>query len=207
MKTLIKIYAANTRSAAIFAGLLVLLTSCSEQNSVVGDPLSAEWQIDAFSSAAPDFIGDDATIVGYDNSVIRQGNNGWTCLSANPRNMPEAGWSTPHEAMPLCADEVSMAWVQAYVGGETPNLSRDAYIWMAHGDMGEDNTQPFVFNEEDATQGNWIESGPHIMLMPQNPSSLDSFPSDFNNGEPYAMWQGNQYAHLMIPIEGYFDDY
>lgn len=207
MKTLIKIYAANTRSAAIFAGLLVLLTSCSEQNSVVGDPLSAEWQIEAFSSAAPDFIGDDATIVGYDNSVIRQGNNGWTCLSANPRNMPEAGWSTPHEAMPLCADEVSMAWVQAYVGGETPNLSRDAYIWMAHGDMGEDNTQPFVFNEEDATPGNWIESGPHIMLMPQNPSSLDSFPSDFNNGEPYVMWQGNQYAHLMIPIEGYFDDY
>ena len=207
MKTLIKIYAANTRSAAIFAGLLVLLASCSEQNSIAGDPLSAEWQIDAFSSAAPDFIGDDATIVGYDNSVIRQGNNGWTCLSANPRNMPEAGWSTPHEAMPLCADEVSMAWVQAYVGGETPNLSRDAYIWMAHGDMGEDNTQPFVFNEEDATPGNWIESGPHIMLMPQNPSSLDSFPSDFNNGEPYVMWQGNQYAHLMIPIEGYFDDY
>ncbi len=207
MKTLIKIYAANTRSAAIFAGLLVLLTSCSEQNSIAGDPLSAEWQIDAFSSAAPVFIGDGATIVGYDNSVIRQGNNGWTCLSANPRNMPEAGWSTPHEAMPLCADEVSMAWVQAYVGGETPNLSRDAYIWMAHGDMGEDNTQPFVFNEEDATPGNWIESGPHIMLMPQNPSSLDSFPSDFNNGEPYVMWQGNQYAHLMIPIGGYFDDY
>ena len=207
MKTLIKIYAANTRSAAIFAGLLVLLTSCSEQNSIAGDPLSAEWQIEAFSSAAPDFIGDEASIVGYDNSVIRQGNNGWTCLSANPRNMPEAGWSTPHEAMPLCADEVSMAWVQAYVGGETPNLSRDAYIWMAHGDMGEDNTQPFVFNEEDATPGNWIESGPHIMLMPQNPSSLDSFPSDFNNGEPYVMWQGNQYAHLMIPIEGYFDDY
>ncbi len=207
MKTLIKIYAANTRSAAIFAGLLVLLASCSEQNSIAGDPLSAEWQIDAFSSAAPDFIGDEASIVGYDNSVIRQGNNGWTCLSANPRNMPEAGWSTPHEAMPLCADEVSMAWVQAYVGGETPNLSRDAYIWMAHGDMGEDNTQPFVFNEEDATPGNWIESGPHIMLMPQNPSSLDSFPSDFNNGEPYVMWQGNQYAHLMIPIEGYFDDY
>ena len=207
MKTLIKIYAANTRSAAIFAGLLVLLASCSEQNSIAGDPLSAEWQIDAFSSAAPDFIGDEASIVGYDNSVIRQGNNGWTCLSANPRNMPEAGWSTPHEAMPLCADEVSMAWVQAYVGGETPNLSRDAYIWMAHGDMGEDNTQPFVFNEEDATPGNWIESGPHIMLMPQNPSSLDSFPSDFNNGEPYVMWQGHQYAHLMIPIEGYFDDY
>ena len=169
MKTLIKIYAANTRSAAIFAGLLVLLASCSEQNSIAGDPLSAEWQIDAFSSAAPNFIGDEASIVGYDNSVIRQGNNDWTCLSANPRNMPEAGWSTPHEAMPLCADEVSMAWVQAYVGGETPNLSRDAYIWMAHGDMGEDNTQPFVFNEEDATPGNWIESGPCLLYTSPSP--------------------------------------
>ena len=80
MKTLTKIFAAKIRSAAIVAGLLVLFTSCAEQNSVAEDPLSAEWQIAAFSSAAPDFIGDDATIVGYDSSVIRQGNNGWTCL-------------------------------------------------------------------------------------------------------------------------------
>jgi len=43
--------------------------------------------------------------------------------------------------------------------------------------------------------------------MPQDPSSLDLFPPDFNSGEPYVMWQGNEYAHLMIPIEGYFDDY
>ena len=207
MKISTEIFAARVRPAFIFIALLVLFTSCVEQNSITGDPLSEEWQIAAFSSAAPEFIGDGATIVGYDGSVIRRGSNGWTCLAANPRNMPEAGWTTPHEAMPLCADEVSMAWVQAYVGGEMPNLSRDAYIWMAHGDMGEDNTQPFIFNEDDAAPGNWIESGPHIMLMPQDPSSLDLFPSDFNDGEPYVMWQGNEYAHLMIPIEGYFDDY
>ena len=112
MKISSEIFAARVRPAFIFIALLVLFTSCVEQNSITGDPLSEEWQIAACSGAAPEFIGDGATIVGYDGSVIRQGSNGWTCLAANPRNMPEAGWPTPHEAMPLCADEVSMAWVR-----------------------------------------------------------------------------------------------
>ena len=64
MKIPTEIFAARVRPAFIFIALLVLLTSCVEQNSITGDPLSEEWQIAAFSSAAPEFIGDGATIVG-----------------------------------------------------------------------------------------------------------------------------------------------
>jgi len=51
----------------------------------------------------------------------------------------------------------------------------------------------------------WIESGPHLMLMPEDPSSLDNFTSDFTTGSPYNMFRGADYAHLMIPTENYFD--
>ena len=42
------------------------------------------------------------------------------------------------------------------------------------------------------------------MLMPKDPASLENFTSDFNKGEPYVMFPGTEYAHLMIPIEGYY---
>ena len=34
--------------------------------------VTPEWQIEAYSSAAPDFIGDFATIIGSDGTVLRQ---------------------------------------------------------------------------------------------------------------------------------------
>ena len=172
-----------------------------------GPHTSTEWQIWAYSTAAPSFIAADATIIDGANNVLREGSNGWTCLPANPRGManPESGWNDAHEAMPLCADEEGFKWVGAYLGGETPQLDRDVFIWMLHGDMGEDNTTPLVMNQSDAQDPtNWIVSGPHLMLMPKDPSTLDGFTSDFTTGAPYAMFRGTDYVHLMIPMEDYY---
>ena len=77
-------------------------------------------------------------------------------------------------------------------------------MWMLHGDVGEDNLVPGVLDKKDSTPGQWIESGPHLMLMPKDPKSLENFTSDFNKGEPYVMFPGTEYAHLMIPVEGYY---
>ena len=78
------------------------------------------------------------------------------------------------------------------------------YAWMLHGDMGEDNTKPLVFNEEDAAEGHWIESGPHLMRFPKDPASLEGITTDFNSGAPYVMFDGTDYAHLMIPVDDYY---
>ena len=43
------------------------------------------------------------------------------------------------------------------------------------------------------------------MLMPKDPNSLKNFTTDFTKGEPYVMFPGTVYAHLMIPVEGYYD--
>ena len=110
-------------------------------------------------------------------NVLREGTNGWTCLPANPRGMsdPESGWKDAHEAMPLCADGEGMKWVAAYLGGERPQLERDAIIWMLHGAMGEANTTPLVMSQSEAADpSQWIVSGPHLMIMPKDPQMLSA---------------------------------
>ena len=185
--------------------LIVFLISCSTSTSdepnVSHD--SDEWQIWAYSKAAPDFIGEFATIVGGDGKVIREGSNGWTCTAT--LEMPEGGFETPQHGNTLCADEEGFNWAEAYMTGGKPNMKRDAYIWMLNGDMGEDNTKAGVLNKEDSAEGEWIESGAHLMLMPKDPSSLDGQTTDFNSGAPYVMFAGTDYAHLMIPVEGYYN--
>ena len=169
---------------------------------------SVEWQVWAYSTAAPDYIANEATVLDGGMNVLREGTNGWTCLPANPRGMsePESGWKDAHEAMAVCADGQSMLWMQAYLNGTKPgaNMTSDGYAWMLHGDMGEDNTKPLVLNQEDAAEGHWIESGPHLMRMPKDPSSLEGLTTDFNSGAPYVMFSGTDYAHLMIPVDDYY---
>ena len=168
---------------------------------------SAEWKIWAYSSAAPSFIASKCTVVAVDGTILRQGTNGWTAMAANPRGMadPENGWKDPHEAMPMVGDAQAMKVMEAFMAGTSPKLDHDGWAWMLHGDMGEDNTTPMVFNKEDSAEGQWIESGPHLMLMPKDPSSLKGMTTDFNSGGPYIMFEGTGLDHLMIPVEGYYD--
>ena len=98
---------------------------------------SAEWQIEAYTSAAPDYLGDFATVIGGKGAVLRQGTNGWTCQSANPRPFPEGGWSSAHDAKPACFDSEGAKWMSAFMAGEKPEMDRDPYMWMLHGDVGE----------------------------------------------------------------------
>lgn len=165
---------------------------------------SAEWQIQAYTTAAPDYIGNFASVLGGNGEMLREGTNGWTCQSANPRPMPEQGWKDAHDAMPVCGDVEGFKWMAAAMNGTKPDIKRDAYLWMLHGDVGEDNTKMGVLQKADSTPGQWIESGPHLMLMPKDPTTLQEFHADFSLGEPYVMMPGTDYAHLMIPLTGYY---
>ena len=83
---------------------ITLIMGCempTENTSSTGEPdaphTSAEWQIWAYSTAAPAYIAGDATVLGPDMSVLREGSNGWTCLPVNPRGQsdPENGGLMP----------------------------------------------------------------------------------------------------------------
>ena len=106
--------------------------------------------------------------------------------------------------MPACSDKEAIKWMMAYMAGKKPQLDNDGWMWMLHGDVGEDNLKAGVLNKKDSTPGQWIESGPHLMLMPKDPSSLDNMNADFTNGAPYVMFPKTIWAHVMIPVEGYY---
>ena len=177
--------------------------SVSEKN---GEPQvshdSSEWQIWAYTSAAPDFIGDLATVIGADGTVLREGSNGWRCEAFMP--MPEGGFEDAHSAAPACSDANAVAWANAYKAGTVPDMEGDGWMWMIHGDLGVDNFTVGTDGQKDAGHMHFIESGPHMMLMPKDPSSLQGQSTDYTTGAPYVMFEGSPYAHLMIPLVDYY---
>ena len=165
---------------------------------------SIDWEIEAYTTSAPDFIGNFATVISASGEVLREGSNGWTCLPFIA--MPKMGFKTKNEAAPACADQNAMAWANAYLSQTEPKLENDGWIWMLHGDTGVDNFRPYSEGDEKNTDPkDWIYSGAHLMLMPKDPNSLGSQTTDFTIGAPYVMMKGTPYVHLMIPGEGYYD--
>ena len=175
-----------------------------------GSHKSDEWKIWAYSTAAPPFLARHCTVLDSDRRVLRKGTNGWTALAGNPKgpSNPDIGWKDPHEAAPIVADANGMKWLEGIMTGKKPKNEVDGWAWMLHGDVGSSNRTPRANEEQiakDKADGQWIESGPHLMLLPSNPRNLDGQTTDFNSGAPYVMFAGTDYAHLMIPYEGYFD--
>ena len=203
--TLLFIISCNVKTGSS-EGSSAAVNEVNESGEPSGSHTSAEWQIWAYSTAAPSYIAKDATVLNEKMEMLREGTNGWTCLPVNPRGMsdPEKGWKDAHEAMPLCGDAEVFKWISAYLSDEVPDMDYDGYAWMLHGDMGEDNSTPKVMSKDDAKEGHWIESGPHLMRMPKDPSSLDGMTTDFNSGAPYVMFSGTPYAHVMYPIQDYY---
>ena len=120
-----------------------------------GPHTSTEWKIWALSTAAPSFIAANCTVIDSDGkTVLREGTNGWTAMAGNPRGMsnPENGWEDPHEAMPMVMDAQAMKWAMAFMSGKKPELDYDGWMYMLHGDMGEDNTKQLVFKKEGCGQ-------------------------------------------------------
>ena len=193
--TLLFIISCNVETGSS-EGSSAAVNEVNESGEPSGSHTSAEWQIWAYSTAAPSYIAKDATVLNEKMEMLREGTNGWTCLPVNPRGMsdPENGWKDAHEAMPLCGDAEVFKWISAYLSDEVPDMDYDGYAWMLHGDMGEDNSTPKVMSKDDAKEGHWIESGPHLMRMPKDPSSLDGMTTDFNSGAPYVMFSGTPYA-------------
>tara|TARA_Y100001970_G_scaffold131137_1_gene161779 strand:- start:8 stop:622 length:615 start_codon:yes stop_codon:yes gene_type:complete len=167
-----------------------------------GSHASSEWQIWAYTTSAPSFIGNFATVIGGDGSVIREGTNGWRCEAFMP--MPDGGFKVPHDAAPACSDKNAVAWAIAYKAGTIPEMEGDGWVWMNHGDLGVDNFTLGTDGQKDAGHAHYIESGPHLMLMPKDPSSLEGQSTDFTTGAPYVMFKGTPYAHLMIPLVDYY---
>jgi pectate lyase len=146
-------------------------------------------------TAAPAAIAKGATIinVGEDHQIrtVRKGTNNFTCMADNPE--------TPGPD-PMCADANAMEWVQAWLGKKQPPASKVGVMYMLEGGTDASNTDPYA-TKPDATN-NWVKTGPHIMIVGAK-GMLDAYPRQPkpNTSQPYVMWPGTPYEHLMMPVK------
>jgi len=142
---------------------------------------------DALSATWPGMV-EGASVVDWEGNVLQEGSNGFTCLPSPPNLAGTA---------PMCLDAVWLEWAKAWQNKEPYTAESVGIAYMLQGDGGASNVDPFAM---EATEDNqWIEEGPHLMIIAP-PALLEAFPTDPHNGGPYVMWAGTDYQHLMVPV-------
>jgi hypothetical protein len=166
------------------------------------DEADVAAKIENAISAAPSSISANATILDYemDDSgkfvVLREGSNGWSCL-------PDFPGSPGND--PQCYDETWMDWNYAFFAGEEPNVTVPGFAYMLQGGSDPSNSDPLA--TEPAAGEEWVTSPPHIMIVLPGKLDQSAFSTDHDSGEPYIMWAGTPYEHIMMPVaEGEHDE-
>lgn len=147
-------------------------------------------------SAAPPAVGKGATIVAMEADgkmrTVRTGTNAFTCMADNP--------ATPGPD-PMCMDNNSMDWVHAMLSHQPPTPGKVGFMYMLAGGTDASNTDPYAAKPE--ANNHWIKTGPHVMVLGADAAFYDSYPkgADPDTSNPYVMWAGTPYQHLMIPVK------
>lgn len=140
-------------------------------------------------SAAPPAVAASATVMTMAGEVLQQGTGPYTCF-------PYEGPGTS----PMCLDPEWMRWANAWMTKSDYQPQAMGLAYMLAGDMpegGASNIDPFATA---ATPDNhWVVEGPHVMILPADAAALDALSDDYTTGEPYVMWRGTPYAHIMMP--------
>ena len=159
---------------------------------VAGAPAIAQDKqalIESALSAAPPMVAETATVKDSKGNVLREGSGAYTCF---PRE--GAGQS------PLCVDEVWAGWLDAFVNKKPFTASKVGVSYMLAGDAPDAGVSNIAPNEKEPTADNqWIVEGPHLMIIVPDPAQLEAFPAEPGIGDPYVMWKGTPYAHIMVP--------
>ena len=140
---------------------------------------------DALSATTPE-MAKGATVVDWDENVLKEGTNGWTCFPTPAQ----------FEKAPMCLDEPWLAWAGAWMNKQPVNIDRVGVGYMLAGDSGASNTDPYAEGET----ADWVVAGPHLMVITPNTATLDGITTDPKSGGPWVMWKGTPYAHIMVPV-------
>lgn len=185
---------------------LALLVAGASSPAMAGDQAASRPQAKASAAdqkiindamrAAPKKVAQGASIVAMepDGSMraLREGNNGFTCMPDNP--------STPGPD-PMCMDKAALEWVMAWVQKKQPTRGKTGFIYMLAGGTDASNTDPYATKPQ--PNNNWIETGPHVMVVGAEDSFYDMYPKHAkpDTAVPYIMWPGTPYQHVMIPVK------
>jgi hypothetical protein len=146
-------------------------------------------------TAAPPNVAKGATIVVMEADgkmrTLFNGTNAFTCMPDNP--------ATPGPD-PMCMDKNALEWAMAWVGHKNPPAGQVGFMYMLAGGTDASNTDPYASKPE--AGNNWINTGPHVMIVGADTGYYDLYPqnADPDTTQPYVMWAGTPYVHLMAPV-------
>lgn len=147
-------------------------------------------------SAAPEAIGLNAKVVTFNEEgelvTLREGTNNFTCFPDDP--------NTPAND-PMCADENATAWTLAWINKTDPPTGDVGFAYMLQGGSTPGNLDPYATEPPEGED--WLDEPPHVMIF-----NLSELPEDYPNpganpdvSQPWVMWPGTPYEHLMLPVE------
>jgi hypothetical protein len=180
----------------LVVGLGTLAFGLARSAPVAGqDDADVTAKIENAMSAAPSAIADNATILDNEMDdagafvVLREGSNDWSCFPdypASPGNDPQ------------CLDQTWLEWLYAFFAGDEPNVTVPGLAYMLQGGSEASNTDPLA--TEPAAGEDWVSAPPHVMLLLPGELDQSAFSTDHDSGEPYIMWAGTPYEHIMMPV-------
>jgi hypothetical protein len=173
----------------LVALLIAAPTALMAQEAEFASP-DAEAKIKEAMSAAIPEISSNATIMDWDQTMLKEGSNGWTCLPTPPMIVEGTA--------PMCLDEQWVHWAHAWMTKGDVATEHVGIGYMLAGDEGASNIDPYA---EGPTEDNdWVIAGPHLMVIVPNVADLEGMTTDHESGGPWVMWQGTPYAHIMVPV-------
>jgi hypothetical protein len=170
---------------------LLILWACQSGPTPAEAQARKRAMIEEALSAAPARLAPGATVMDWENNVLRQGTNGWTCFPSPPM--------LTNGSAPMCMDGPWMKWADAWAKREPFKTDRVGISYMLAGDGGASNIDPFAEGPTDDNE--WVEEGPHLMILVPDPAMLEGVSTDPHHGGPYVMWKGTPYAHIMVPVD------
>lgn len=139
-------------------------------------------------SAAPRELAADATVVSWSGDTLQRGTNGWVCYPDAP--------DTPLRD-PMCLDAPLQEFLRAWQERDRPAFGKIGFGYMLQGGGGESASEPYADHPEEVDD--WVVAGPHLLVIVPDEELLAGLPTEPGLGEPWLMWAGTPYAHVMVP--------
>jgi hypothetical protein len=156
----------------------------------VKPPATDADKIKSAMSAAPAAVAAGAAVMDMTTmKTLKAGTNGWTCLPDGPSPGVD----------PMCLDKNGMEWAGALMAKKDPPAGKMGFGYMLAGGSDASNTDPFA--TEPKPGGQWVDTGPHVMVLNIGNSFVGYPTTAANTKVPYVMFPGTPYAHLMLPVK------
>jgi hypothetical protein len=88
--------------------------------------------------------------------------------------------------------------MEAYMAGKAPETKVAGLAYMLQGGTDASNTDPFA--TEPLAGQDWVTTPPHVMIILPGKLDQTAFTTDYHSGEPWIMFAGTPYEHLMVPV-------